>query len=183
MTTRKSTLLTITTLFVLVLSNSQAANVSIVRDNSNHEIHNAADNNYTHNTSSEAAYTGSMKVHIVELVSRWKDDAGLEYENAHLSYAILNDLNIPDATIWDTTMTWDGSTRNCSDVTLDNIGAVVAVFNDVDVVSDAYPPNGYMYIAHHNDASAMAYPFSPGKNETAPDFTHTVFVEEGTATW
>lgn len=181
MTIRKSPLWTI--LLLIVLSVSLSANVSIIRDNPNIDIDKLTQTNDNNIESASAVYTGSIRVHIIEPLSRWLDDTDVPFDNAHLSYALKTSLNIPDATVWDTTITWDGSMKGFSDVTVDNIGTAVAVFDDVDVIVDARPTYGYWFAANYADASAMAHPGIPGMNETAPGFTHSVYIEEGTATW
>ncbi len=184
MDNRKSTLWTIICIIVLTLSVSLSAtirdNVSIVREKS---IINIDNNNESALKSSSAVYTGKIKVHIIEPDSRWIDYTGVHYDNAHLFYAVLANFTAPEAGIWDTTVTIDAASYGFPGVTVDNIGSAVAVFTDNDVLCDADPPNGNWFNANYADASAMAYPGIKGENETKPGFTHSVFIEEGTATW
>ncbi len=183
MTIRKSTLWAILLMVVLSFSIALSANVSIVRDNPNISIDKLKQSNENSIESNTAVYSGKIKVHIIEPVSRWNDLNGYAYENAHLWYALLSNLSIPDASVWDTTITWVGADHNYPNVTPENIGTAVAVFNGTSEVVDAYPPNGYWYSANYADASAKALPGIPGMNHTATGFTHSVYVEEGSATW
>ncbi len=57
------------------------------------------------------------------------------------------------------------------------------VFNGTPVVTDAWPNSGYWFNAYYADATAEARPNLIGENSTDGGYTHTVFVEEGTATW
>ncbi len=170
----------ITCFMLFAFVNTASANVSLVREPSN-IIENQNNDQSTDGT--KAAYVGSIKVHIVEPVSRWNDLTGNAYDNAHLVYPMVTDLNIADATIWDTTITWDGSTSGFSNLSSENIGTVVAIFTSAFEICDAYPPNSYYYYAYYADASASARPNQPGMNRTSAGFTHSVYIEEGTATW
>ena len=127
------------------------------------------------------AYAGNMRVYIMEPTSRWKDDSGHPYENAHIWFPLITPINIPDGMTRDTTVSWNGTAAGFGNVTSENIGAVAALFNGTPQAADSYPPNGWWYTAYYADASATAFPTRPGQNMTATGFTHSVFVEEGTA--
>lgn len=182
MTIRKSTLWTILLMVVLSFSIALSADVSIVRDNPNISIDKLKLNNVNSIESNTAVYAGKIRVHIIEPVSRWHDLNGYAFENAHLWYALLDTLSVPDASVWDTTITWVGADHNYPNITPENIGTAVAVFNGAEEICDAYPPHGYWFAAHYADASAKALPGVPGMNQTAAGFTHSVYVEEGTET-
>ncbi len=115
-------------------------------------------------------FEGSLRVYVVEHLSsmNWRDLNGKLYEFPFLAYAIdLGSLTLND-TIWDTTVTWDGYDYGYNNLQENNI-AVQAVMTS--------SKDGY------HEAAAMANPGVPGSNIMGPDNTHTVFVEEGTATW
>jgi hypothetical protein len=57
------------------------------------------------------------------------------------------------------------------------------VFNANGYDQDAWPPYGYWFTAHDADASVAAQAGEPGEHQAGPGFTHTVFIEEGSATW
>ncbi|MFQ5454274.1 MAG: hypothetical protein ACE5D6_08825 [Candidatus Zixiibacteriota bacterium] len=130
-----------------------------------------------------AAYTGKVRIYIVEPTSRWQDSWGNDYEHALLDFALVVDVNIGDLSSWYQTVTWDGTAAGFGDITESNIMAIAVAFNSTSYVEDAYPPYGYWFNAYYVDAAAEATPGVPGQNETATGFTHSVFLEEGTATW
>lgn len=170
-------------MFIVILSFAVQgiANVSIVRDP-------AGDINLPETTGNQetglnkALYNGSVRIHIMEPVSRWKDASQKSYENAHLWYPLMTTFSVEDLSTWDTTVTWIGADHGFSNVSVDNIGAVGVVFNASYEVCDAYPPNGYWFTAYYADASATAHPGEPGQNMTPDGYTHSVYIEEGTAT-
>ena len=184
MSHKKLFLWTTICLLVLIISISLSAkDVSVIQNNSNVDYSFLKESKGTNLQNSSAVFTGKIKVHIIEPDSRWQDDSRVNYDNAHLDYIVLSNLNIPDASVWDTTVIWDGALVGFGDVTSNNIGTAVAVFEDNNEICDADPPNGNWFFANYAVASAMAYPGINGKNETSPTFTHTVYIEEGSATW
>jgi thiol-disulfide isomerase/thioredoxin len=78
---------------------------------------------------------------------------------------------------------WNGKDAGFGDVTKGNIMAIAAVFNPQANKGYADPPFGNPFDAYYVDATAAAVPGSIGYNKVTSNFTHTVFVEEGTATW
>jgi thiol-disulfide isomerase/thioredoxin len=70
-------------------------------------------------------------------------------------------------------------------VTEANAMVIAAVFNSEKNQGYANPPSSKPFWAYYTDASAAAIPGHTGYNTVNPAmaFTHTVFVEEGTATW
>ncbi len=128
-----------------------------------------------HNTeTSEKLYVeppyweGTIKVYVVEEVSSmgWTSGGHL-YDFPFLAFAIDTYLLMND-TVWDTTVTWDGYDYGYNNLQENNI-AVQAVMTS--------QSTGF------HEAAAMAYPGIPGSNVFEDGNTHTVFVEEGTATW
>jgi len=114
-------------------------------------------------------WEGSLRVYVVEHLSSlgWKDLNGKVYDFPFLAYAInLGSLVINDAS-WDTTVTWDGYDFGYNNLQENNIAVQAVLFSQ----ADGYP-----------EAAAMAESGLLGSNVMGPG-THTVFVEEGTATW
>ncbi len=130
-----------------------------------------------------ATYTGTLRTYILEPVSRWRDHVGANYGHAFLDWGPGGTLNIADGTRWEGSATWNSATAGIGAITSTNIEAASAIFNSNGVLTDAYPPNGAYFIAYYCDAAALATPGVPGHNETATGFTHSVFLEEGTAEW
>lgn len=166
---------------LIIAAGLHAENVSIVRDT---EDGNGTRNIGTTNAASvNAAFTGSIKVYIVEPTSRWTDADGYAYDYGFLDWGFKGTLDIPENGTWEETFTWDAGIHNASPITENNIMAIAVVFNDNPIFSDAYPPNGYYFNAYYNEAAAGATPGNPGMNYSDANFTHTIFIEEGTATW
>lgn len=113
-------------------------------------------------------WDGTVRVYVIEEVSSmgWTSGGHL-YEFPFLAFAINAPLLMND-TAWDTTVTWDGYDYGYNNLQEDNI-AVQAVMTS--------STNGF------HEAAAMAFPGIPGSNVWEDGSTHTVFVEEGTATW
>lgn len=133
--------------------------------------------------SDRAAYSGTVRVFMVEPESRWQDNWNKRYNYGFLDFALVTGVNIGDMSTWEQSIVWNAASAGYGDITENNIAAIAVVFNSTPHVQDAYPPNGFWFNAYYVDASALALPGLPGQNEVTVDFTHTVFIEEGTATW
>lgn len=169
--------------FLMLLSFAVTqANVSIVRDVPTEFVTPGHSSNPDQGIS-RATYDGTTKIYIVERDSRWADLSGKRYENAHLWFPLNTVISVPDLTVWDTTIVWNSLITGLTDLTPGNLGAVGAVFTSTWDLCDAYPPNGYWYTAYYADASATTYPGIPGENVAEGIYTHSVLIEEGTATW
>jgi hypothetical protein len=128
-------------------------------------------------------YTGNLKLYVVEPTSRWDNYDGNPYHYGFLDYALDEDLSIAYQDTYGKDVTWDPSAAGYNNVNPNNLMIIAAVFNPEAVKRYAYPPSQYPFMAHYVDASAAAIPGETGANEVTEDFTHTVFVEEATATW
>jgi len=122
-------------------------------------------------------YEGHLLVYIVEPESRWNMANQQPYHYAMLDMAFDDALSITYLDTYEDTITWSG------DVSEDNIMVMAAVFNPVSHQGYAYPPSSNPFDAYYVDAAAAAYPGETGYNTVNEDFTHTVFIEEGSATW
>ena len=114
-------------------------------------------------------WDGDLKIYVVEKLSSmgWRDLDNHTYEFPFLAYAINTALTVNDTT-WDTTVTWDGFDYNYNNLQENNIAVQAVLFSHADGLPEA---------------AAMAEPGKPGWNVVGPGYTHTVFAEEGTATW
>lgn len=128
-----------------------------------------------HTTATEATinpnsyWDGTLRVYVVEHESSmgWRSGGQL-YDFPFLAFAIdAAQVSLVGA-YWDTTVTWDGSDYGYDNLQEDNIAVQAVLFSQ----SDGLP-----------EAAAMADPGVPGTNIVGDGYTHTVFVEEGTATW
>jgi len=122
-------------------------------------------------------YTGTLRVYIVEPLSRWNMANGQPYHFGFLGFATQTAVDIPYLGTLDHTYTWSGTFTDT------NIMAIAAVFNSEGHQAYAYPPSHNPFTAHYSDAAAAATPGTTGYNQVVSGFSHTVFAEEATATW
>jgi len=134
-------------------------------------------------TGGEAAYSGTIRVYLVEPLARWFDNSDTIYNNGFLDFPIVSNINLADGGKQYLTATWDASTTSFDMIWQENIEAIAVVFRTQGVVKDAYPPRGYYFSARYADAAAAAIPGAVGRNQATPPFTHPIFIEEATATW
>ena len=128
-------------------------------------------------------YKGIIKVYIVEPESRWIMDDGNPYHFGFLDYAINEEIELDYTEEITYSTEWNPKTTDFSDITEDNLLVIAAVFNQNVNQEYAYPPFSNPFNAHFLDASAGAKPGETESNIVTENFTHTVLVEEGTATW
>jgi len=128
-------------------------------------------------------YTGNLRVYVVEPESRWDDYDDNPYHYAFLDFAIDEKLSIEYQDTYTNQVTWDASDAGYSNVGEDNIIVIASIFSPEINKAYANPPFQYPFNAHYVDAAAGAEPGETGSNTVNEDFTHTVFVEEATATW
>jgi len=134
-------------------------------------------------TGDKAPYGGTLRVYIVEPTSRWADDNNRRYEFGMLDFATIESMSIADGGKHYSVAEWTGAQHGYSNITEDNIMIIGVAFNAQSEVHDAYPPNGYWFSAYYGDAAAGALVDEVGYNTSDLGATHTVFIEEGTASW
>ncbi|MBD3404096.1 PKD domain-containing protein [candidate division GN15 bacterium] len=167
-------------LVIFAAGSTPADNVEIIREPAGHVAEQAATT--FDEAEKRADYTGTIRVYIVEPESRWWDVQGIHYDFGFLDFGLVEAIMVPENGVWQSNFEWNATTAGWSGVTQDNIQATVALFNSSGYTADAYPGYGYWFTAHDADAAAAATPGTVGWNETAPGFTHTVFIEQGTST-
>lgn len=132
---------------------------------------------------SRANYNCWLRIYFVEPVSRWADNTHYYYyEFGFLDFGLDTALSIPYLGTYETTRTW---TCPIGLVKFDssNIEVMAAVFNqESGGTGYSNPPSNNPFTIHAVDASAAAIPGVPGYNTSDATSTHTVFVEEATAT-
>lgn len=124
-----------------------------------------------------APYTGRLRIYITEPVSRWNMYNGQPYHFGFLGFAYNGAISIDAGDTYTNSWTWNG------DVSESNVMVMAVVFNSESHQGYANPPSGNPFTAYYTDATAAATPGNTGYNVVNEDFTHTVFVEEATATW
>jgi hypothetical protein len=121
-------------------------------------------------------YQGQLRVYIVEKESRWKMQNRQHYQYALYDFAYDDPVSIRYQETYEQSINWKG------DVSENNVIVMAALFNSEGHTSYAVPPNERPFTAHYVDAAAAATPGETGFNTRNEEYTHTVFVEEGTAT-
>ena len=134
--------------------------------------------------SSDATYTGKVRLYLVEPVGRWIDEEDHIYYQGFLDFPLTANLNLTDGETLYQNATWDASAHPSIGFLVEtNIEVIAVVTMSTPVETDAYPPNGYWFNAYYVDACASARPGTPGTNvPTIAGYTHNVFIEEGTRT-
>ncbi len=128
-----------------------------------------------------ASFEGTLRVYVVEPESRWLDRYGGAYAYGFLDFAMISDLSLSDS-IWQGTSTWSAATAGFSGVTQNNSMVIAVLFSNIGEQRDAAPPLEVYYTSYPVQAAAAATPGNPGSNLVSEGYTHTVFIEEGTAT-
>lgn len=129
-------------------------------------------------TTDSLPYEGRLIIYVVEPLSRWNMKNGQPYHFGSLGTAFDTTLSIDYLQSYENNISWTG------DATQDNVMVIAAVFN-----SDLYqgysdpPDNDHPFDAHYVDAAAAVTPGNIGYNTANETFSHTVFIEEATATW
>jgi hypothetical protein len=135
-------------------------------------------------TPDKAAYNCILRVFIVEpLSSRYYNDQNPPgyYTHGFLDFAVNEELHILDE--YSGSVIWDGDDKSFSDLEESNIMVIAALYN----LDKAYDANSSLlgdrpFTAYFVDATVAANPGNPGSNSGSGSYTHTVLVEEVTAT-
>ena len=90
----------------------------------------------------ETTYTGTLKVYITEINSRWTDWNGDAYSYAFIDYGINQDISVAAEGTKTVTATWDASASGFGDVVKENLFVVAAVFTDEEETRYANPSDG-----------------------------------------
>jgi hypothetical protein len=129
----------------------------------------------------EAVYSGTIRVFLVEPMSRWIDADREFYRNGFLDFPLISNFNLEEGQTVYLTATWDATATSFLEIFPENIEAIGVVFRSTTVLTDASPGDGYWFQARYADAAAAATPGMVGHNEVTPPYTHPVFIEESTA--
>ena len=139
---------------------------------------------YSSNTAGDAyPYKGIVKVYIIEPESRWMNYDNEPYHYGFLDYAVNEEIQLNYNEEYSVNTVWNPATSDFPDVDEDNLIVIAAVFDQNVVEKYAYPPFSNPFNANLVDAAAGALPGETGTNTVTENYTHTVLIEEGTATW
>ncbi len=124
-------------------------------------------------------YEAELRIYVVEPESRYIAYDGKIYFNGFLNFALNTyvTMNAGERFRWSGSFTHSGLSAN-------NV-KVIAVLTDPtpQTINYSDPPSGAPFIPYYVDATAETVPGEADSNHTSEYSTHTVFVEEGTATW
>ena len=124
-------------------------------------------------------YEGILRLYVVEPDSRTKAYDNKIYFNGFLNFALNTSITLSsgERQRWSGTFSYAGLSGN-------NV-KVIAVMTDPTPQATNYsdPPSGAPFIPYYVDACCEAISGESDSNHTTEYSTHTVFVEEGTATW
>jgi hypothetical protein len=152
------------------------SSIIVFGDEINHKKNNTLKIKNT-NIINNTTYEGILRIYIAEPVSRWNMYDNEPYHYGFLDFAYNNEIYIEYEDTFEDTIIWEG------DVELNNVIVIASVFNSKRYTGFAYPPSRNEFSAHLVDATAGAMPGFTGYNQIKNNFTHTVFIEEGSATW
>lgn len=142
------------------------------------------DNQPVADKGAKSVYNGTLRVHVVEPNSRWQDSDYKNYENAFLSVAIDTVISVPYLETVNISKVWNGNAFGFGNVTEGNIRAIAAIYEEAGHLQYSHPEtNGNPYYAHFVDAAASATPGTTGHDTATANSTHTIYIEEASATW
>jgi len=125
----------------------------------------------------ENTYNGKLRIYITEISSRTDMYNGEPYHFALIDIPHTETLSLDYLETYNLSLNWEGN------IGPDNLMIMAAVFNPEAIINYANPPLGAPFDAYSVDAATGTKPDSSNSNTVTEDFTHTVFIEEGTATW
>jgi type II secretory pathway pseudopilin PulG len=128
-------------------------------------------------------YTGTIRVYVSEPTGRWRDDTNRNYEHAFLDFALTTPVSVAYQDTYQQTVTWDAAAEGFTAITEENIEVFAVLFNSAGHTMYSNPPTGAPFTAHDVDATCCARPGETGSDTAYGAYTHTVFIEEGSATW
>ncbi|MEA3557921.1 MAG: Ig-like domain-containing protein [Candidatus Thermoplasmatota archaeon] len=113
-------------------------------------------------------YSGTLKVHIVEKVSRYQDSDGNDYPNSLLGYAFDGTVNIGPGSSEIVSAAWVGADNedllgdDFGDLDPDNIVVYAVIFNSQNNYKKHPGLNANTYTAHYADVVGEAFPVEKG---------------------
>ncbi|MEW5925120.1 MAG: dockerin type I repeat-containing protein [Candidatus Zixiibacteriota bacterium] len=133
-------------------------------------------------------YLGRLIIYMVEPDSRWETYTPDQYyHNGFIGFAYDStfDLTAVGGTL-DRTISWHPISAY-NNITPDNLMAIAVLYDQSQYVVTCCDTNvsvcNYYFNAYYSDACAAATVDEEWYNTVNDAFTHTVFIEEGTATW
>ncbi|ENO12227.1 hypothetical protein MBGDC06_00231 [Thermoplasmatales archaeon SCGC AB-539-C06] len=138
---------------------------------------------YPSNIEESLPYQGHLRIYVVEPESRWDNYDNEPYHYGFLNFAFNDVISIDYLDTFSETIVWNGNEFDYGDIQENNIMVIATIFNPEIQKAYAEPPTQGAFESHYVDATAGATPGNTDSNIVNENFTHTVFVEEGTDTW
>jgi hypothetical protein len=116
------------------------------------------------------AYSGRLKIYIIELESKlWNDQQGKPFNHAFLDFAINKAINIPAGNTYSDISVWDGVSEGFPRISGDNIQVILVVFDDTPHQSYSDPPSGSPFLAYYVDETVSAIIEDPNEQPYQPN--------------
>lgn len=126
-------------------------------------------------------YQGRLRIYVAEPLSRWEAYDYQPYHYGFLDFALDIPLSLAYNESRADTIRWDGNAAGFNNLSANNLIVIAAIFNGAGYT--AYSYSGYPFTAYNVDAAAAAKTDSQWSNTVNANYSHTVFIEEGTGTW
>jgi hypothetical protein len=130
-------------------------------------------------------YQARLVVYIAEPVSRYLNEDNVPFHNGVIGFALDTSFTLGSGESFNDTVIWDGAAAGFGDISSDNIMALVALSDMSQSYarsSDTGTGTGAPYDAYFVDASAAATVGEQWFNTVNDDFTHSVFIDDGSST-
>ncbi len=122
-------------------------------------------------------YRGRLRIFVVEKISSWKMYNDEPYHYSVADILENNVLSIDYQETYEQSYTWSGN------IDLSNLMIIAAVYNSESELQYSYRDHRNQFNAFHVDATVGASPGETDSNVRENGYTHTVLIEEGTASW
>ena len=122
-------------------------------------------------------YTGYLRIYLTEI------ESNINMYNGEPYHFALSDIPYEKALSLDYLESFEETINFNGNVGENNLMLMAAVFNPESQTNYADPPIGAPFDAYFVDASVGARSGETSSNIINGNFTHTIFIEEGTATW
>jgi hypothetical protein len=148
--------------YIEAITTTENRNVPKIKVNVTVDYKNGS-NNFTTNVVvknfEETTYTGTLKVHLAEIVSRWNYKSGGNIHNAFLDYIINKEISVDSGKEYTTSKNWVLSSSEYPD----NLIVVAVVFNSESEERFSFPiDNKNPFDAYFADATDGTYVIAGG---------------------
>jgi len=102
-------------------------------------------------------YPGTLRVYVVELVSRWNDYNGQPYGHALLDFPWQQSITIESGDTFEDSKVWDGGALGFGDIEPDNIQIILTMSDNEAHQAYSDPPSGNPFNAYYVDMTVAAF--------------------------